>query len=148
MDYPNHVGNGVYELSDGERIRGKQAAIEIEIRLSGTERERLTQSLTDTAEQIRSGYEMLPPEARELIDLLISIGEGLAVEPKLEEEEPSTPEGYKGPLCPKCGDYRIRVLSAEREAAESQEPTHRKAVGVKILPALYVCPCGKRFSVK
>ncbi len=61
---------------------------------------------------------------------------------------PEAPEDYKGPLCPKCGDHRIRVLSAVREAAECREPTHRKAVGVRMIPALYVCPCGKRFSVK
>ncbi len=64
------------------------------------------------------------------------------------EVKSQAPEDYDGPTCPKCGDYRIRVLSAEREAAECREPTHRKAVGVKMIPALYVCPCGKRFSVK
>ena len=56
------------------------------------------------------------------------------------------PKGYKGPLCPKCGDHRVRQLSASREAAECLEPTHRKAMGVKMLPALYVCPCGKRWK--
>jgi len=60
---------------------------------------------------------------------------------------PAPPEDYDGPTCPKCGDYRIRALSSTREAAECREPTHRKAVGVRMLPALYVCPCGKRFSV-
>ena len=56
------------------------------------------------------------------------------------------PKGYKGPICPKCGDYRVRQLSAVREAAECLEPTHRAAIGVKMLPALYACPCGKRWE--
>lgn len=61
-------------------------------------------------------------------------------------QTPKRPSYYKGPICPKCGDYRIRELAASREAAESREPTHRKAVGVKTLPALYVCGCGKRWQ--
>lgn len=66
---------------------------------------------------------------------------------------PSPPKGYKGPVCPKCGDYRLRVLSAgSTEAAEFTEPTHRaatKALGRPILklPNRLVCPCGNRFVV-
>lgn len=30
ISYPNHVGGGNYELSNGERIKGKDAAIEAE----------------------------------------------------------------------------------------------------------------------
>lgn len=71
----------------------------------------------------------------------------LAAESRLRSKGVArVPKGYKGPVCPKCGDYRIRQLSAAREAAECLEPTHRKAVGVKMLPALYVCPCGKRWE--
>lgn len=99
MGFPVYVTDGVYILSDARKVKGKQAAIEEESKLSG-----------------------------------ITV--------------PDAPKDYKGPTCPKCGNYRIRVLSAEREAAECREPTHRKVVGVKMLPALYVCPCGKRFSVK
>lgn len=34
-DFPKHVGGGYYELSNGEKIRGKDAAIKAEKALSG-----------------------------------------------------------------------------------------------------------------
>lgn len=95
MSFPVYIENGVYVISDSNKVKGKQAAIEAQAVLNGTT---------------------------------------------------AVPKDYKGPICPKCGDYRVRQLSAGREAAECLEPTHRKAVGVKMLPALYVCPCGKRWK--
>ena len=78
----------------------------------------------------------------------------IAKEEELQQAAGSTvkpmPKKYKGPYCPRkgCGSGRLRALrSSGTEAAESHEPTHRKAHGVKILPALYVCTeCGKRFE--
>lgn len=73
-----------------------------------------------------------------------------AAEGKLgtSNETPEVPKDYKGPICPRCGDFRVKVLAAAREAAESREPTHRAAVGVKMLPAQYICGrvgCGMRW---
>lgn len=34
-EYPRHVGGGMYELSSGERVRGKDEAQEAEMRLQG-----------------------------------------------------------------------------------------------------------------
>jgi len=62
------------------------------------------------------------------------------------EEVTGVPKGYKGPICPRCGNHRVRQLSASMEAAECLEPTHRKVTGVKMLPELYACPCGKRWK--
>lgn len=132
MDYPNHVGNGVYELSDGERVRGKQAAIESE---SALVPKRTLDNVFEDLEalEVSEGVQELFQEACTLLSPKVS-------------DAPTIPKDYKGPTCPKCGEYRVRQLSAGREAAESLEPSHRKAVGVKMLPALYACPCGKRWE--
>lgn len=34
VEYPNHIGGGNYELSDGSKVKGKQAAIDAENTLS------------------------------------------------------------------------------------------------------------------
>lgn len=66
----------------------------------------------------------------------------------------AVPKGYKGPVCPSCGDYKLRALSSgNTETAEFAEPTHRaatKALGrpIRKLPNQYVCRCGKRFVVQ
>jgi len=36
MSFPEHIGGGTYELSDGTHIRGKQTAIEGEVALGDT----------------------------------------------------------------------------------------------------------------
>jgi len=49
--------------------------------------------------------------------------------------------------CSRCGDTRIRQLSARREASECLEPSHRKVVGVKIISEIRECTaCGKRWK--
>jgi len=39
MSYPNHTGGGYYELSDGSKLRGKQAAIRAQMRIAAKEEE-------------------------------------------------------------------------------------------------------------
>ncbi len=60
------------------------------------------------------------------------------------------PEKVKptGPTCPRCNSTVVKQISAQREAAESREPTHRAVVGVKMISSIYACSCGKRFFVK
>ncbi len=71
--------------------------------------------------------------------------------PKAPEKKPvEKPEKVKptGPTCPRCNSTVVKQISAQREAAESREPTHRAVVGVKMISSIYACHCGKRFFVK
>jgi len=99
-EFPKHIGEGTYELSDGSQLRGKRAAMRAESRLSGTKAEAPLEPV---------------PKVKKL-------------------------------RCPRCkSDVLTQIRAAGMEAAESAEPSHRKVVGVKTLPAIYECvPCGKR----
>ncbi len=85
-------------------------------------------------EIIMAFYKKKPPIIKEL--------------PKKEPEKKPEKVKPKGPTCPKCNSTVVKQISAQREAAESREPTHRAVVGVKMISSIYACSCGKRFFVK
>lgn len=68
--------------------------------------------------------------------------------PKETPEKKPEKVKYTGPTCPRCNSITVKQISAQREAAESREPTHRAVVGVKMISSIYACHCGKRFFVK